>query len=183
VEEVSTSERLLDEAQRLVQLRGFNGFSYADLSESIGIRKPSIHYHFPSKQDLGFELVRHYRRRLQVGLQMVATNHQDPKERLNLYVAFFGQLIREGKLCLCAALAADQGSLSEAIRFELQGAFLDKTTWLEQNLGTLGIAHPAIAAQQMVATVEGAMLLTRAFDNPEIYNDICQNLLSSFQNS
>jgi len=48
-----TAERILDIAQDLIQRRGFNAFSYHDIAAPMGIRKASIHYHFPSKADLG----------------------------------------------------------------------------------------------------------------------------------
>ena len=46
------AERILDTAQALAQVRGYNGFSYADISAELAITKPSIHYHVPSKADL-----------------------------------------------------------------------------------------------------------------------------------
>ena len=48
-----TPERILDVAERLVQLRGFNDFSYADIARELGITTASLHYHFPSKAELG----------------------------------------------------------------------------------------------------------------------------------
>ena len=53
--------RILSEAQRLVQMRGFNGFSYADIAETLGVTKASLHYHFPSKAELGRRLIDRYR--------------------------------------------------------------------------------------------------------------------------
>jgi len=44
---VNTAERILDTAQALAQVRGYNGFSYADISAELAITKPSIHHHFP----------------------------------------------------------------------------------------------------------------------------------------
>jgi TetR/AcrR family transcriptional repressor of nem operon len=47
----------LDIAEQLVQTRGFNGFSYADIAAEIGISKASLHYHFPTKAMLGERLI------------------------------------------------------------------------------------------------------------------------------
>ena len=46
------AERILDTAQALAQVRGYNGFSHADVSAELAITKASIHYHFPGKADL-----------------------------------------------------------------------------------------------------------------------------------
>ena len=58
---LSTRDRILDSAQALAQTRGFNAFSYADIAGELGIRKASIHHHFPSKFDLEAELLSRYR--------------------------------------------------------------------------------------------------------------------------
>ena len=48
-----TADRILDSAERLVQVRGFNAFSYADVARELGITKASLHYHFAGKAELG----------------------------------------------------------------------------------------------------------------------------------
>ncbi|MCH3032011.1 TetR/AcrR family transcriptional regulator, partial [Listeria monocytogenes] len=42
-----TAERVVDAAEGLVQQHGYNGFSYDDVAQLVGIKKPSIHHHFP----------------------------------------------------------------------------------------------------------------------------------------
>src|SRR5579862_1588267 len=59
-EKSSTRDRILDIAQRLIQSRGYNAFSFDDLAEELDIRTASIHYHFPTKADLGIALLRRY---------------------------------------------------------------------------------------------------------------------------
>lgn len=49
----ATALEIIEAAQELAQTRGYNGFSYQDIAERVGIRTASIHYHFPSKGDLG----------------------------------------------------------------------------------------------------------------------------------
>src|SRR4051794_36242328 len=58
-----TSDLILDVAQELLQTRGYNAISYQDIADRIGIRKASIHHHFPNKSDLAQALVRRYRQR------------------------------------------------------------------------------------------------------------------------
>jgi TetR/AcrR family transcriptional regulator, transcriptional repressor for nem operon len=167
-----TTTQLLDEAQRLVQLRGFNAFSYADLAQAVGISKPSIHYHFPAKQDLALELIRRYRRNLADGLAWVDSSSSETSTRLKMYVQYFAGLVHDQKLCLCAALAADAGTLSEPVRFEVAQALAQKTTWLAQMM-------PEQTAKRFVATVEGAMLLARANQDPSLYDSVCAALLKT----
>ena len=77
-----TAERILDTAQALAQVRGYNGFSYADISAELAITKPSIHYHFPSKARLAEALIARYRRRFAAALSSLkigATCIQAPR--------------------------------------------------------------------------------------------------------
>lgn len=53
----NTREKIVDRARELLQHRGFGGFSYRDISTDLGIKNAAIHYHFPSKDDLGLALI------------------------------------------------------------------------------------------------------------------------------
>jgi len=58
-----TRTAILDVAERLVQSRGFNGFSYADVAAELGITKAALHYHFRGKAELGESLISRYAER------------------------------------------------------------------------------------------------------------------------
>ncbi|ROS05356.1 TetR family transcriptional regulator [Sinobacterium caligoides] len=49
-------QQIVELAISLLQTRGFDSFSYQDLSRELGITKASIHHHFPKKSDLGVAL-------------------------------------------------------------------------------------------------------------------------------
>ena len=57
-----TKTAILDAAQDLIQRVGANAMSYQHISEAVGIRKASIHHHFPSKETLLEELIGRYSR-------------------------------------------------------------------------------------------------------------------------
>ena len=54
---INMATHILDVAQQLIQTRGYNAFSYADIASQVGIRTATIHYYFPTKADLGREVV------------------------------------------------------------------------------------------------------------------------------
>ena len=67
-----TAEQILDLAETLIQTRGYSAFSYQDIADALGIRKASIHYHFPSKADLGVAVINRYIDRFDAALTEVA---------------------------------------------------------------------------------------------------------------
>src|SRR6266849_1457367 len=88
-----TSQRILDIAERLVQTRGFNGFSYADIAEALHVSKASLHYHFPAKADLGRELIERYERNFLAALAKIDAQSADLRVRLRRYAAIYGDVL------------------------------------------------------------------------------------------
>src|SRR5580692_2935896 len=84
-----TATRILDVAERLVEVRGFNGFSYADVSVELNVTPAALHYHFANKADLGVALVDRYTTRFDDALQAVETRTADALERLGAYADLY----------------------------------------------------------------------------------------------
>ena len=62
---IENSKRtILNLAEALLQDRGFNGFSYANIASELGVKNAAIHYHYPSKEDLGIPVMQRYRERV-----------------------------------------------------------------------------------------------------------------------
>src|SRR3954467_10653089 len=109
-----TADRILDVAQELLQTRGYNAISYQDIADRIGIRKASIHHHFPNKSDLAQALVRRYRQRWDAFLKEIDTSNAGPWSKLERYPAPSQQPAAGGAgACLCGVLGAEFASLTE----------------------------------------------------------------------
>src|ERR1700733_2743383 len=80
--EAHTSERILDIAERLVQTRGFNNFSYADIASELGITTASLHYHFPGKAELGLALITRYGERFSHALSQIEQGQPNARAKL-----------------------------------------------------------------------------------------------------
>jgi TetR/AcrR family transcriptional repressor of nem operon len=100
-----TRTQLLERAFELVETRGYDGFSFADLAESVGIRKASIHHHFPTKADLGKELVERFRVECRARLEAIDRD-LPPRNQLEAYATIFVETFDGGRMCLCGILAA-----------------------------------------------------------------------------
>src|SRR5688572_3574611 len=88
-----TAERILDSAERLVQSRGFNGFSYADVAAELGITRASLHYHFPGKAELGQALIGRYAARFAHALEEIDARGGDAPAKLAAYARIYGDVL------------------------------------------------------------------------------------------
>src|SRR6202162_2849636 len=86
---VDTSRRILDVAERLLQTRGYNAFSYADIAQSLHITKASLHYHFPTKAELGRRLIERYGISFLHALAAIDQTSADAGEQLRRYVDIY----------------------------------------------------------------------------------------------
>jgi len=162
---VSTSERILDTAQALAQVRGYNGFSYADISAQLAITKPSIHYHFPSKAQLAEALIARYRRRFATARQEAGDAAAGVRERLAGYARLYAEVFTDGgRMCLCGVFAADAASMPPEVRRATAAFFDDQQRWVAGAFAEAGLpaARARGAAQAFLAALEGALLLARA---------------------
>src|SRR5690606_41201562 len=107
----TTRTQIMQHSQRLVQERGYNGFSYRDISALIGIKTSSIHYYFPQKEDLLLAVVQQYHSRWQAAVQAIDTS-LSADAKLRAYVEMHRQTFcNTERICLAAALAAELASL------------------------------------------------------------------------
>ena len=128
-----TADRILDVAERLVQTRGFNAFSYADVSQAVGIRKASLHHHFSTKSQLGLALLARYRLGFGDALRSIDAGASGTFERLARYVELYASVLRRNRMCLCGMLAADVLTLPRPMRESVARFFAENEAWLAQH--------------------------------------------------
>lgn len=169
--ETDTRNQVLDVAQELAQTRGYNAFSFRDLAERVGVKSASIHYWFPTKGDLGRELMLRYRKQFEAALDAIEARTRDPKRRLKAFVDLFLATLRMGdRMCLCGMLAVEYGTLPRDVQLQVKEFFGECERWLARALDdgrkskTLAFdGEPKDAARVLFATLEGAMMSARAF--------------------
>lgn len=170
--ENTTAKHILDVAQDMVRNRGYSAFSYADISERVGIRKASIHYHFPSKEELVRELVKRYREGMMKACDRITHSPLNPYQQIVQFAHLYRNGLEDGQICLCAMLAADFAVLPQTIHDEIQAFFSDTEVWLiallqqgyEQGLWS---CRPSVEqeAKGLIAMLQGAQLLARPSDD------------------
>ena len=184
--QAGTATAILDEAERLLQVRGYNGFSYADIAAELDVTTAALHYHFASKAELGEAVIVRYATRFVAALATVDRQSADATERLRGYVTIYADVLRNGRMCLCGMLAADFQTLPVAMRDAVLGFFDSNETWLTWVLkggaedGVLSFAGPAEeTARVIVSTLEGAMLIARPYDDVARFTAAADRMIDS----
>jgi TetR/AcrR family transcriptional repressor of nem operon len=175
------AERILKAAEALMIERGYSAFSYADISEAVEIKKPSIHHHFPTKAGLVAAVLKAHREKTIEGTEQLDRQIEDPWKRLHAYVQYWEGCIRGGTVpfCVAALMGAELPSLPEEVQAEVRLHFSVLGEWLERTLkagvkaGVIKLQDSAATeAQTLMAVVHGAMLSARATGKSEVFKTI-----------
>jgi TetR/AcrR family transcriptional repressor of nem operon len=176
-----TADKILACGRALIVSGGYNGFSYADIAEAVGIRKPSIHHHFPSKACLVETIVSRHLQEAQTGFAHLERAVPEPLDQLRAYIAHWKRCIGDetAPFCLCALLASEMPILPEEVALQVRAFFRFLSGWLtsvfERGVaeGTIVLRNaPPVEAEVFMAAVYGAMLSARAYGDTATFGTI-----------
>jgi TetR/AcrR family transcriptional repressor of nem operon len=163
-----TTVRILDVAERMLQERGYNGFSYGDVAGELGITRAALHYHYKGKAELGQALIERYADRFAAALAVLDETAPDAAAKLRGYAGLYLDVMSADRMCLCGMLAAEHRTLPDPLQKAVCSFFRRNTEWLtdvvEQGRtdGSLRVTGTAEDTATMVlGSLEGAMLIAR----------------------
>ena len=167
--EPNTREQILDLARHLFQSRGYQGFSYRDISEPLGVKNAAIHYHFPSKTDLGLALIDRYLHILRESTREFMKDGGPAGRQIEGYLRFsHREVIEHDCLCPISMLATNFESVPDELRERGQILTRETHAWLTRALalgrdqGELNFrGDPSAKALTLMAAVQGAGNLSR----------------------
>jgi TetR/AcrR family transcriptional repressor of nem operon len=186
----TTADTILRCVRSSIVTGGYNGFSYADIAAVVGIRKASIHHHFPTKVDLVRALVKQYRDEAEAGLVEIERHVPEPLDQLRSYTGYWESCIGdpETSYCLCALLATQIPVLPDEVVLEVRAYFRALSAWLTSVLergarqGSITLTDDAHAeAEALMAAVHGAMLAARAYGDPQAFGAITRPVIDRLQ--
>jgi TetR/AcrR family transcriptional regulator, transcriptional repressor for nem operon len=180
-----TSQRILDVAERLLQTRGFNGFSYADIASALTVTKASLHYHFSTKAELGKRLIERYEKGFLEALAEIDRSGTDAREKLRRYAKIYADVLNANRMCLCGMLAAEYATLPKPMKEGMRHFFDQNERWLVAVLeqgrtsGSLRFTGaPPDVARAIVGSLEGAMMLARSYGDVARFQIVADRLLA-----
>lgn len=186
VRDSNTAEKIMDVAQEMVQTRGYHAFSYRDISERIGIKTASIHYYYPAKSDLAKAMLERIRGMFEGGLEGIDANAGNAEDKLRMFAGIFLETYGEdGRLCPFCMMATTQGTIPDSVQDEVRAFWSRGEQWVENTLiegqksGELQLPDSAqLIARMMVSSLEGAMVVAKAFDDRTRLESTAEFILS-----
>lgn len=172
-----TKEKILSVARRTVQAHGYNALSFRDLAAEVGIKSASVHYHFPTKGDLGAELARRYTEDGRAYLSALLSSKSDMRSRMRQYTDIFrSALVDDNRMCLCGIMSAEHYDLPPEVRAEVNRFNDVNVNWLTELLsGDTSDPGEKKAAKRralgIFAAVGGAQLIARGQSDVTVYDD------------
>lgn len=156
-----TVSAILDAAEERIRGGGYSGFSFRDVAGDVGVKASSVHYHFPAKEKLAAAVARRYTDRF---IDAVDTEIANGSEVVEAWRDVFRTALRrDGRMCLCGALAATSHDLSEEIRVEVRRFF---------ELGIAKLQEGGLdrdAAIRVLSALEGAMLTANILGDQQVF--------------
>jgi len=183
-----TANKLLDAAERYTQTQGFNAFSYKDMQNDVGVKTSSIHYYFPSKNDLALCMTERFIERSRNKMLTMAQEHACGLKRLKLFGDVFVGILNENQFCLCGMLASEMLTLPDTITGKLDSFFRFNEQWVAEAI-EIGIQegkfrsslNASYTAAQFMAMIEGGMLIARVRKNPQHLETLINSMIESFK--
>lgn len=181
--------KILDIAQRLVQERGINGFSYADVAKEVGVAKASLHHHFATKSDLVSHLIERYSGGLSEHLQNLSASSKSPTEKLVAFCNVYRASRECNRVCMGGILSAESAVLADVQHAKLKRFFDSQCEWLvgvlDEGVNSqefLLYMSPERQARAIVTSLQGALMVSQTAVNNDYFDDSVSSILASVSN-
>jgi TetR/AcrR family transcriptional repressor of nem operon len=161
---------IMDAAERRIRTAGYNGFSFRDIASDVGVKSSSIHYYFPTKEDLGVAVARRYTDRFFESLSKVSGTVET-----RLSAAYAKAMESDGQMCLCGVLGTASTSIPEQVAAETKRFFECALTFLLSDKKIVSRKQRDWALQ-ILALLEGAMMLSLALGDAESFRRATRSL-------
>ena len=163
---MDTKAQIIELGDQLMREKGYNAFSFSDISKALEVKNASIHYHFPTKTALGVAIVQEHLNRLDQLISKAAG--KSPLEKLHAFLGIYSKARTQNRICLVGSLATDLYTVEPAIQTELKKlvtAILGWVTGILEEGKHQGIFHfntdARTKALMIITNMLAAVQLTR----------------------
>lgn len=179
----STKEKILKEGKSLLQQYGYNGFSFQDIANSVGIKKPSLYDHFSSKDDLIIAILAEYNQLFEAW--KIQVNDLNPPEKIRkVFQVFYSFSCDHKKVCPVLALIADMKVISKSAQKEMKNFIDNWLDWLSEIIlegQTKNVFQNNISPHDLSSFIYsqlmGSQLQAKIQGNPNLINEASELVL------
>ncbi len=129
---MNTRENIIHSADELIRDKGYNAFSFVDIAQLVGIRKPSVHHHFPHKADLGIAVLEFHIDQLEKIRE--ACKNKTATEQLDRFFAIYKDIKKQNRICIVGSLSTDFNTLEPAVQEKFQEFSEQMIAWVSHFL-------------------------------------------------
>ncbi len=180
---MSKLEEIIETAESMIRERGYNGFSFREIADAVGVKSASVHYHFPTKGDLGAAVAHAYTEKFLFALGDPEAPTITPKKQIERYIETCRYaVVKQRKMCLCGMLGAEVAALPDEVARETEVFFKKNIEWLTKvyaRMTNVGVTGALGRAHGAVATVEGAMILARTLKDQDAFEKAVKQIATS----
>jgi len=182
---LDTRTEIIQIGDSLIRKRGYNAFSFSDISKHLNIKNASVHYHFPTKTALGLAIIQEHIG----GLEQLKskTANKGPLEKLNAFLSMYSAAKSENKVCIVGSMATDFYTVDPEIQDELKKLTKSILNWITEILQegkSNGVFHFSINGRTKALLIITTMLasvqltrLTKKQDFQQIKKSIIEDLI------
>jgi TetR/AcrR family transcriptional repressor of nem operon len=175
---MTKKQALLKAAEDKVRSGGYSNFSFRELAKEVGIKSASVHYHFPTKADLGAELARQYTDHFINLLGDPAVLKKAGENPIDVFVTQFRRaLLEDKKMCLCGLLGAETDCLPEKVKDETKRFFRLNLDWLQIAHKLDDVNDVEQKAAKTLSLLEGAMMISKALGDNHFFDQASNSLI------
>ncbi len=165
----NTKEKIINLAEQLIRNRGYTAFSYKDIAIALEVKNAAIHYHFPSKEELGQAVIE--RTRDQFEALTNSWGELSHLEQLQRFMYIYKQSHQQQLVCLVGALGPAYPILPRSMQASLTQMTLDIKSW---TMRVLERGKASGAFTFIESTEEKALLLVTALLSSLVVSRIMQ---------
>ena len=183
IDMTDTRTSLLDLAENNIRQRGYHAVSFRELADELGIKSASVHYHFRQKEDLGLALVERYSKHFFEILKNESVGSTDSYEKVEAFCQTYKNALNASdKVCLCGILGAETTGLPPVLNTQVSAFFQANIDWVESALpAQMSKKDRASKSQQIVATLQGAMMLSVSLGSSKVLDRSIDSILQDLK--
>lgn len=176
-----TREEILDLAESLIRKKGYSNFSYKDISSALNIKNAAVHYHFPSKADLGVAVIEKNINNLMSSVS--SWQEASAHDQLKNFIGTYENSASSSMLCFMGALGPSYACLPNEMQQKLNYA----SQLIRESMRAILEKGKAKGAFQFKATTEAkadliiGSLLASLILNQVTKENILKNITESIQ--